>query len=183
MPSGGLYATYHLFREPETTIEKSRKSRWLKLSSPLVLSEVRWIFVGRLTNTSCQKCLRIQGCPSSRRWSFTSRAEEITWFYVASLWRHGTSLGGGFIDLFIFTPIPGEMIQFDEHIFKGVETTNQKWWKNSIWTCFSVRYVSWFFSEDLLALISNERSVRQHPKAPDSVGKCCKLSLLGSVVI
>ena len=27
-------------------------------------------------------------------------------------------LGGGFKYIFIFTPIPGEMIQFDEHIFQ-----------------------------------------------------------------
>ena len=27
-------------------------------------------------------------------------------------------LGGGFNCSFIFTPIPGEMIQFDEHIFQ-----------------------------------------------------------------
>ena len=25
LPSGGLYATYHLLREPETTIEKKKK--------------------------------------------------------------------------------------------------------------------------------------------------------------
>ena len=33
-------------------------------------------------------------------------------------------LGGGLKYVFIFTPISGEMIQFDEHIFRWVETTN-----------------------------------------------------------
>ena len=37
--------------------------------------------------------------------------------YVNSL--EGVILGGGFKYFFMFTPMPGEMIQFDEHIFQG----------------------------------------------------------------
>ena len=32
MPSGGLYATYHLLREPETTIDSRQVSEWLPRS-------------------------------------------------------------------------------------------------------------------------------------------------------
>ena len=32
-------------------------------------------------------------------------------------------LGGPF-QIFLFSPLPGETIQFDEHLSKGVETTN-----------------------------------------------------------
>ena len=39
----------------------------------------------------------------------------------------GGFLGGGFKH-FLFSPLFGEDVQFDEHIFRGVETTN--WFQN-----------------------------------------------------
>ena len=38
-------------------------------------------------------------------------------FFFRSFLNRESQLGGGFI-CFIFIPIPGEMIQFDEHIFQ-----------------------------------------------------------------
>ena len=42
MPSGGLYATYHLLREPETTIDRTWKdvlNMWISISFPFVVSQ------------------------------------------------------------------------------------------------------------------------------------------------
>ncbi len=47
------------------------------------------------------------------------------WAPTSSKWGYNPTLAGGFNVFFIFTPKPGEMIQFDEHIFQmGGSTTN-----------------------------------------------------------
>ena len=76
------------------------------------------------------------------------------------------------------------MIQFDEHMFQRGRNHQPEMVEKFDLNMFFGERCCMIFSEDLLALISimNEK-VRQHPKAPDSVGKCCKLSLLRSVVI
>ena len=42
-------------------------------------------------------------------------------------------LGGGNSNIFYFNPIPGEMIQFDEHIFQMGWFNHQLDWLDSIW--------------------------------------------------
>ena len=49
---------------------------------------------------------------------------KLRWQWKVFIFSKETQLGGGFKD-FLFSPLPGEMIQFDDHIFQmGGSTTN-----------------------------------------------------------
>ncbi len=91
LPSGGLYATYHLLREPKTTIEPRTFSRCFWVLYVLVFC--RCSLMSPLLGLRC--FLDAKNWPGKRgktRW----------WFQI----------------FFIFGPILWEMIQFDEHIFQ-----------------------------------------------------------------
>ena len=64
------------------------------------------------------------------------------WFKAKNLqpwlevgWNNPIYLGGGF-KYFVFSPLPGEMIQFDEHIFQI------GWFNHQVVTLFIYKFLS-----------------------------------------
>ena len=66
--------------------------------------------------------------PEPKWWKVLWHRRSAFWegkFTVYSKW--GVALLGGGFQLFHFSPLPGEMIQFGLIFFKWVETTNESW--------------------------------------------------------
>ena len=118
LPIGGLYATYHLLGEPETTIECliSWGKRGLDLVAGLDLFfYASWSFL----------LLAVMAVPWSKiPWvqgkNFMGFCHTISWQQIGGLWLIWLVVS----NIFYFHPYLGKISNLTSIFFKGVETTN-----------------------------------------------------------
>ena len=100
----------------------------LCLTSTISTLHVGHRFTGsfsRMTRDVAQHHTHLEACTQLA--FFSSKDPPLKWWIFQRLLLSSAGdqqkLGGGF-KYFVFSPPPGEMIQFDEHFFKWVDTTN-----------------------------------------------------------